>query len=167
MPTAPGRFEYYSNLHNTFNETYASVNLYVMGLYALPRKFIMETGPVLDRFLKEYTVPGAPKNSELSKKAVLEFIGRVDVFTVETIQLFEEHKNHVHNCREYMHKVAQIQGGLAGTTIAERVISYVELTPELLKLHNGILSIQEKAKLMVIRLEKLELGWRRIRTAVE
>lgn len=113
----------------------------------------METGPVLDKFIREHAVPGAPKASHRHSVAVFEFIAHLDDFTTETVKVFKEHMMHVEACKGYLKKVAEMEE--SRTTNDD----YIRLTPVVLKLHHGLAEIKENADAMISRLEKLQLRW--------
>lgn len=157
------QFDHYSKLHNEFAEYYTVINKYIIELYALPRKFIVQTGPVLDRFLREHTVPGSPRDANNSSMSVLQFIGHLDDFTIDAIKLFTEHKAHVTACAEYLKKVTQLQQSYGEDETAQYMHESVGLTPELFNLHQGLIDIKAKADTMIMRLKKLEMKWDGIR----
>ncbi|MDB5284473.1 MAG: hypothetical protein JWO06_3548 [Bacteroidota bacterium] len=160
------RYEDYTALHNDFSEAYQVVNKYVLDLYIMPRKFIEETGPALDRFIREYSIPGTPRTHDLSTKSILEFISQVDAFTLDTVNLFNEHKGHVDGCALYMKKVKELERKHDAASMAECADEFLELAPDLLDLHSKLNRIKVQADVMVNRLAKLELRWVRIKTRV-
>ena len=166
MRISTSQYEYYTALHNDFSEAYKTVNQYVISLYSLPKKFIEETGPMLDRFVREYSVPGSPRNHDLSTRAILDFVGQVDAFTLNTVELFDLHKKHVDNCVSYMKQVHQLETLHHTSSLSECANDYIGLTPQLQVLQNGLTEIKLKADNMVRRLEKLEVRWEKIKPRV-
>ena len=165
--TSISKYEDYSTLHNDFSEDYQEINKYVLGLYAYPKKIIDETAPALDRFIREYSVPGTPRSHDLSTKAIFEFISQVDVFTAETVELFNEHKLHVNCCAAYMKKVVEIEQKQDTNLDAECADDYIKLVPYVLNLRNQLTRLKRKADNMIARLTKLELRWVRIKARVD
>jgi hypothetical protein len=159
-------FDRYNNLHTEFGEAYQLVNQHVLDAYGRPRNFIRETAPVIDRFIRENSVPGAPRQRDLSAQSVFEFIHQTDDFTFKTIELFDEHKAHVEDCVNYLKKVAALKKKHSLSTVDEKADDYIRLTPELHQLQNGLSVIKLKADQMLARLEKLELRWMRIKAVV-
>jgi len=148
-------YQYYNALHEVFSADYREINQYLLDLYVRPKQFIDETGAPIDRFLREYTLPGVPRMAEVPTQAVLEFISQIDEFTSETTGLFNEHKAHTDMCAEYMQKASLLKG----KKDAEDKEALLELTPELVKVHEGLKKIKEKADYMAERLENLQNRW--------
>ena len=57
--TLEGQYEYYRCVQHDFTEAYKMVDSYVRDLYVLPKKFVESTGPVLDKYIKEYSFEGS------------------------------------------------------------------------------------------------------------
>jgi hypothetical protein len=167
MNISTSRFQYFNQLHSYFSQAYPAVNHYIIDLYALPRNFIMETGPVLDNFIRDYSVPHTPGVGDLSGRAVLEFISEVDKFTRETMVLFEEHKTHVDQCDTYMKKVTQLEQRQQEVGVTKCMPEYIELTPDLIKLNNSLTEIKVKADEMMKRLAGLELRWTGLKPVIQ
>ena len=158
-------YKYYSALHDVFSADYHVINQYVLDIYMRPKQFIDETGPSLDRFLREYTIPGAPRPAEVPTHTVLEFISQIDEFTAQTTGLFDEHKVHVDMCADYMKKVTLLRE--RSEVMEEEVLpEFTDLTPELLKVHQGLKTIKDKADSMAERLEHLQQRWAGIKGAI-
>ena len=154
--------KYYKALHDVFTVDYHQINEYILDLYNRPMQFIEETGPPLDRFLREYTLPGAPRPADMPTGAILEFIGQIDEFTGQTVSLFDEHKAHVDECAKYMQKVSVLKNNTKSISQEE-----VEgLTPQLISVHEGLKRIKEKADYMTGKLEKLESRWAFMKGAI-
>ena len=153
--------KYFNALHGVFAVDYHDVNQYLLELYVRPKQFIDETGPVLDRFLREYTIPGLPRETAVPTRAVLEFIGQMDEFSSQTTGLFDEHKAYVEECSKYMEKAGSLDSNKD-----EVIIDYLSLTPELIKVHQGLIKIKEKADYMTERLEHLQNRWSGIKDAI-
>jgi hypothetical protein len=166
--TLEGQYEYYRCVQHDFNETYRSVNKYVTELYMLPKKFVDDTGPALDRFIKDYYFPenSVSDNTNNSFTTVVDFINQLDEFTQGTIELFAAHKLHTDRSRAYMQRVSQLNEKNHGKIVSEYAVDYIELTPELTTLHNDLRKLKVTADDMVNRLEKLELRWENIRERI-
>jgi len=149
---------YYNALHDVFTVDYHEINQYVLELYSRPKQFINETGPTLDRFLREYTLPGAPRPADLPTGVILDFIGQIDEFTTETTVLFEEHKTHVGQCARYMEKVTTMKNE-TNYNMEKITPEMTDITSELVYVHEGLKRIKEKADCMAEKLEKLENRW--------
>ena len=78
-------------MQHDFNEAYKLVNNYVSDLYVLPKNFVDTTGPVLDKYIKEYSFDDNGQQPT-SFENVLEFIEQLDDFTAKTVDLYEQHK---------------------------------------------------------------------------
>ena len=157
--------KYYNALHDVFTVDYHEINQYILDLYNRPKLFIDETGPPLDRFLREYTLPGAPRPADMPTGVILYFIGQIDEFTAQTAGLFDEHKAHVDECAKYMQKVSRLKK----TTKSNFVDTQPELsglTTELINVHEGLKRIKEKADQMAERLQKLEGRWADMKGAI-
>ena len=165
MPS--NEYEYYNELHDCFNEAFHSINQYVIDLYILPKRFIEETGPALDKFIRNQALPGVPSNPELSSRSVMDFIGQVDDFTVNTIRLFDEHRAQVDDCAAYLEKVSRLEQKCRSGKVSDCTLEYVQLTPELVRLNEGLSRIKEKAEDMVNNLERLEAKWGRIKPRID
>jgi hypothetical protein len=164
--TLEGQYEYYRCVQHDFNEAYKMINRYVADLYVLPKKFVENTGPSLDKFIKEYSFPENGNRTNGSFDTVLEFINQLDEFTEKTMDLFEEHKQHSDRSKAYQKKVTELNQKNSGRIISEYAVDFIELTPELTTLHKDLKRIKEKADAMVERLEKLELRWENVRVKV-
>ena len=158
--------QYYSALHTIFTVDYQEINQYVLDLYSRPKQFIDETGPSVERFLREYTLPGAPRSAELPTGVILDFIGQIDEFTSQTTVFFNEHKVHVDECDKYMQKVSAMQSNTNDKASDEIVPGLTDITSELIYVHEGLKHIKEKADSMAERLEKLESRWATMKTAI-
>ena len=75
------QYEYYRCVEHDFNEAYKLVNSYVSDLYVLPKKFVEDTGPALDRYIKEYSFADEGKRNTTPFETVLDFINQLDDFT--------------------------------------------------------------------------------------
>ena len=139
------------------------INEYVAELYRLPKKLVEDAGSALDTFCCEDSMPLTNIKIEKSCKVVIDFMDQLDEFTVQTIQLFNEHKKHVNATRTYIRKVYAMQTKFGRNNTSTEMQVYNELTLELDKLLNGLREIKEKADDMVSRLEKLELRWENIK----
>lgn len=157
---------YYNALHDVFSVDYHDINQYVLELYSRPKQFIAETGPPLERFLREYTLPGAPGKREIPACSVLDFIGQIDEFTSETVGLFDEHKAYVDQCDRYLQKVTLLRAGQSEGVSDRAEPEFAELTPELLSVHQGLKKIKEKADSMAEKLERLQTRWTTIKSAI-
>lgn len=166
MKLSKQSWHYYNALHDIFSVDYHEINQYILDLYNRPKQFIEETGPPLDRFLREYTLPGAPRSAGVSTGAILEFIGQIDEFSCQTAGLFNEHKAHVDQCTKYMQKASQLKT-IEKHGPANRVVSELtDLTPELISVHEGLKQIKQKADSMAEKLEKLEARWGDVKNAI-
>ncbi len=157
--------QYYSALHTIFTVDYHQINQYVLDLYSRPKQFISETGPSLDRFLREYTLPGAPRSAELPTGVILDFIGQIDEFTTETTALFDEHKVHTDECAKYMQKVS-VLNSVQSNNAEEITPELADITADLIYVHEGLKRIKERADSMAERLEKLESRWATMKSAI-
>jgi hypothetical protein len=165
MMSLEGKYEYYRCMQHDFNEAYKLISKYVQDLYILPKNFVDTTGPVLDRYIKEYNFNVAgPQTTSLD--TVVEFIDQLDEFTEKTLTLFKQHKVHADKSKAYLTKVAQLNDKCMGKIVSEYAVEYVELTPELMKLNDELRTIKARADEMVERLEKLELRWESLRAKV-
>jgi hypothetical protein len=166
MKLSRNNLQYYNALHTIFTVDYQQINQYVLDLYSRPKQFIDETGPSVERFLREYTLPGAPRGPELPTGVILDFIGQIDEFTSETSVLFNEHKAHVDQCDKYMQKVSAMQNITNNNSTEEMVPELMDITSELIYVHEGLKRIKEKASSMAERLGKLENRWATMKTAI-
>jgi phage gp36-like protein len=166
--TLEGQYEYYRCVQHDFNEAYRAINKYVTELYMLPKKFVDNTGPALDRYIKNYYFPenSVSDNSNNSFSTVVDFINQLDDFTQGTIELFTEHKMHSDRSKAYMQRVSQLKEKNYGKIVSEYAVDYIELTPELTSLHKDLGKLKARADEMVNRLEKLELRWESIRVRI-
>ena len=159
-------YHHYSLMHDIFSADYHEVNQYVLELYVRPKQFIEETSAPLDRFLREYTLPGVPRQAEVPTQTVLDFINQIDEFTTQTVSLFNEHKTHVAMCTQYMHKVSLLKE-IEHDKVEEEVrLNYLELAPELMQVREGLTKIKEKADWMAERLNNLQNRWAGMKGAI-
>jgi hypothetical protein len=166
MPYSQRDYRHYSLMHDIFSADYHEVNQYVLALYTRPKQFIEETQDPLDRFLREYTLPGTPRQAEVPTHAVLEFISQIDEFTAQTTGLFDEHKAHVDLCSKYMLKVQVLKEIEQGKLDEEVQLNFIELAPELFEVHQGLKNIKEKADSMAAKLENLQNRWAGIKGSI-
>lgn len=157
-----GQYEYYRCIHHDFNSAYKMINDYVTDLYVLPKKLIDSNGPVLNKFITDYSFTKAKGSTATSYEFILEFIHQLDEFAEETQNLFKEHKIHSDKSKVYLRKVAELNERCTGRMVSEYAVEYVNLTPELTALHEGLKRIKAKADDMVDKLEKLELRWKNL-----
>jgi len=157
--TLEGQYEYYCCAQHDFTEACKMVDSYVRDLYVLPKQFIETTGPALDKYIKEYTFRDEKGRSTTPYEAVLDFIDQLDDFTENTVNLYEEHKQHAERSKRYLSKVEWMVRKSSGKIISEYAIDFVSLTPELKELNKGLKQIKNQADEMVEMLEKLELRW--------
>ena len=166
MKATKHTLHYYNALHDIFSADYHDINQYLLQLYHRPKQFIAETGAPLDRFLREYTLPGAPRSTEVPTSAILEFIGQIDEFANSTVGLFDEHKAHVDQCAQYLLKVSQLKSVEMHGPTSQVAADLTDLTPELITVHEGVRKIKQKADSMKERLDKLENRWTTVKRAI-
>ena len=166
MPYSQRDYRQYSQMHDVFSADYYEINQYVLEIYNRPKQFIEETSAPLDRFLREYTLPGVPRKAEVPTHAVLDFISAVDDFTNQTVGLFNEHKAHVDMCSNYMQKVSLLKEIEQGKHDEEVKLNYLELAPELVQVHEGLKKIKVKADSMAERLDTLQNRWAGMKGAI-
>jgi hypothetical protein len=164
--TLERKFEHYRCAQRDFNEAYKLVDHYVKDLYLLPKRLVENTAPALDKYIKEYSFPDGRAKNTTSFDVVLDFIDQLDDFTENTVHLFEEHKRHAKRSNTYLKKVEMLKRKNAGKETRECATKFVELTPELTELHNGLKNIKAQADEMVDKLEGLELRWNILRVNV-
>jgi hypothetical protein len=153
------QYEYYRCIQRDFNEAYKLLNSYVSDLYVLPKKFVENTGPALDRYIKDYSFDNDGKKNATSYDVVLDFIEQLDDFTENTMKLFNQHKLHNDRSKAYLRKVDELNQKAIGKIVSEYAVDFIELTPELTQLQNGLKQIKVQADEMVDKLERLELRW--------
>lgn len=163
MQATNTQLEQYNLSHHNFIEAYKMINEYVAELYQLPKKLVEDAGNVLDTFCCEDSKPSASIKVERSCRVVIDFMDQLDDFTVNTIQLFNEHKKHVDETRKYIRKVSALQTKYKESNSINVIEECNHLTEELNNLLKGLRLIKEKADEMVSRLEKLELRWESIK----
>ena len=156
-----GQYEYFRCINHDFNNAYKMVNDYVAELYVLPKRLIDNTAPVLNKFISDYTFSTDGNNIQF--EIVLEFIHQLDEFTAETQTLYKEHKGHTDKSKTFLKKLSELNQKCSGRIVSEYAMEYIDLTPELTELHEGLKRIKCKADKMVEKLEKLELRWKTIR----
>ena len=166
MMTLEGQYEYYRCIQHDFNEAYKLVNRYVADLYVLPKKLVENTGPALDRYIRDYSFPEKEGKSTTPYVVVLDFIEQLDEFTEGTVGLFKEHKTHSDRSKDFLKKVEELNQKCMGRMVSEYAVDYIELTPELKELQSGLKKIKERADTLVERLENLELRWENVRLKV-
>lgn len=149
-----------------FYEAYQLVNEYIVELYRLPRKFVEEAEPAMERYMKEYGIPGSPRRNVLSYPEVAAFIDQLDDLTIEVLLLFKQHKSHFGKSAVYMKKVTMKEPVTENSTVAARV-SKRELINELDMLNVGLMDIKVKADEMISKMEKLELKWFRLKKMLQ
>jgi uncharacterized protein YlzI (FlbEa/FlbD family) len=164
--TLEGQYEYYRCMQHDFNEAYKLVNRYVADIYMLPKKFVEDTGPTLDNYIKGYSFPAEGDRGNSSFQNVVDFIEQLDEFSENTLKLYNEHKMHADRSKSYLRRIEELNQKNSGKIVSEFAIDYIELTPELTQLHKGLKQIKEKADEMVDKLERLELRWERLRVKV-
>lgn len=164
--TLEGQYEYYRCVQHDFTEASKMVNSYVRDLYVLPKKFVENTGPALDKYIKDYSFAEGSRKSTTSYDAVLDFIDQLDDFTENTQTLYNEHKIHAYKSKVYLQKVESINERTTGKIVSEYAIDFIELTPELKELHASLKKIKSQADQMVDKLEQLELRWDSLRAQV-
>jgi hypothetical protein len=164
--TLERQFEHYRSAQRDFNEAYKLVDHYVKDLYLLPKRLVENTAPALDKYIKEYSFPDGRSKNTTSFEVVLDFIDQLDDFTENTFHLFEEHKQHARKSKIYLQKVEKLNRKSNGKVVTEFAPDFVELTPELTELHNGLKHIKVQADEMVDKLERLELRWNILRVNV-
>src|SRR5690606_33375898 len=71
----------------TLQDTYEQVNHHFEELYPLPKKFIEQTAPMVDKCLKRYSKPSAADDLFVFQ-ALLGFMSQFDDFALLTIQVF-------------------------------------------------------------------------------
>lgn len=159
--TAP--YEQYNASHHNFIMAYKIINEYVAELYKLPKRLVEDAGQALDNFCCEDQKPAANYKIKKSCRVIIDFMDQLDVFTVHTIGLFNEHKKHVDQTRVYIRKISALKMKYNGSHTEKEMEEYARLAPELNKLLEGLRNIKQKADDMITRLEKLELRWENIK----
>ena len=160
------QYEYYRCVQRDFNEAYKLLNSYVSDLYVLPNKLVQNTGPALDKYIKDYSFNDEGKRNTTPFDVVVDFINQLDDFTENTMRLFNEHKLHSDRSKAYLKKVEELSEKTRGKIVSEYAVDFIELTPELTDLQKGLKQIKIKADEMVDSLERLELRWDNLRVKV-
>ena len=160
------QYEYYRCVQHDFNEAYKLLNSYVSDLYILPKRLIEDTGPALDRYIKDYSFTNEGKKNTTPFEVVIDFIEQLDDFTENTQKLYNEHKMHSNKSKAYLKKVEALNEKAMGKIVSEYAIDFIELTPELTELQKGLKRIKLQADEIVDRLETLELRWEGLRVKV-
>ncbi len=163
MQATNTQLEQYNLSHHNFVEAYKMINEYVAELYQLPKKLVEDAGSALDTFCSEDSKSATNIKVEKSCRVVIDFMDQLDEFTLQTIQLFNEHKQHVDATRIYIRNVYAIQAKSGLDNTSKEMQTYNELALELNKLLEGLREIKVKADEMIGRLEKLELRWENIK----
>lgn len=153
----------YETSHHNFVRAYKMINEYVTGIYLLPQKLADDAGKTLDNYYIPANTPGSEEKINTSCRLVIDFMNQLDDFTVQTMQLFKEHKKHVNATREYMRRVSTAQLNHPGSPFEAGNDTTALLTPELNNLMDGLKEIKDKADKMITRLEKLEMRWENIK----
>lgn len=164
--TLEGQFEYYCCVQHDFSEACRMVDSYVRDLYVLPKKFVENTAPAINRYIKEYSFPEGEARNTTPFYAVLDFIEQLDDFTENTQNLYNEHKMHTERSKTYLRKVKRLSQKAAGKPVSTYAADFIELTPELSDLNKGLKRIKQQADEMVDMLEQLELRWDSLRVKV-
>lgn len=165
MPTLNAAYEQYHLNHSNFVEAYKMVNEYVTELYRLPKQFLEETEGAINAVSAKHFTPKSPSSTDKSLRVVVEFMDQLEEFTMSTISLFNEHMKHIEATEVYMKKVIVMdsQASKAPAALAE----YVNLTPEVNKLMDGLKEIKVKADDTLNWLERLELNWEEIQVKIK
>ena len=157
------QFENYNLSHHNFIEAYKMINEYVAELYQLPKRLVEDAGEALDNFFYADSKPQTSFKMKKSCMVVIDFMDQLDEFTLNTIELFNQHKKHVDATRSYIRKVSALQTKYKALSVPMIKEEYIELIKDLDHLLKDLRLIKEKADNMISRLEKLELHWEDIK----
>lgn len=163
MQAVRTNFEQYNLSHHNFIEAYKMINQYVAELYQLPKKLVEDAGQALDTFCCEESGTNTNFKVENTCEVIIDFMDQVDEFTVHTIRLFNEHKKHVDETKNYIRKVSALKAKYRNGNSPKELKEYNQLAPELNNLLEELKKIKGKADDMVVRLEKLEFRWENIK----
>ena len=158
--------EHFKKMTMDFYEAYQMVNEYIADLYNLPKKFVEEAEPAMERYMREYGEPGAPRKNVVSYPDVVDFMEQLDDLTLETLYLFKQHKMHFDKSTVYMKKVTIGEMGVQKTAAATATAQKKQLISELSVLNAGLMDIKTKADEMVEKMERLEMKWFRLKKKI-
>ena len=160
-------YEQYHLTHSNFIEAYRMVNDYVTELYKLPKRFLEETEGTMNYLSSRQFAPKAPSANDQSMRVVVSFMDQLDEFTVNTIDLFNQHMKHIDATEVYLKKAMVLDNASPAVLSAPDAAVYTALIPEVERLLSGLKLIKERADDTLDWLEELEIDWENIQDDIK
>lgn len=152
--------------HN-LDEVYQTVTRHMQEVYPLPKKFIEQTAPVVDKYLKDFSNPGAGNNNYFVFQAIMAFMQQFDDFALMTNQIFTDFRVNSDNYKNYLERLRQLTEQNVTDMSNEPANNLDQLAPELMELSNRLKEVKDRSDEMVRKLEKMEDRWNKIRTRMK
>ncbi|HLP21882.1 MAG TPA: hypothetical protein VK174_16325 [Chitinophagales bacterium] len=159
--------EQYHFTHSNFVEAYKMVNEYVTELYRLPKRFLEETEGTMNALTNKHFAPKAPSANDTNMRVVVEFMDQLDEFTMNTIDLFNDHMKHIDATEAYMKKAVALESPTVGIIENPDAQVYSQLIPEVEQLLGGLKEIKQRADDTLGWLEELEVNWETIQGEIK
>ena len=160
-------FESLQMVRGNLDEVCENVSRHFEQIYPLPTRFIEQTAPAVDKYLREFSNPGAHNGNYFVFQAIMGFMQPFDDFALMTNKLFSDYKNNLDEYKSYTQKLAGLPNVNHTAMTDESAQRYEALTPELLELSNRMKAVKERSDEMVKRLEKIETRWNKIKTRLK
>lgn len=167
MTNLNSAYEQYHLSHSNFIEAYRMVNDYVTELYKLPKRFLEETEGTMNYLSSRQFAPKAPSATDQSMRVVVSFMDQLDEFTVNTIDLFNQHMKHIDATEAYMKKAVELNNASPAVLNTADPAVYNALIPEVERLMGGLKAIKERADDTLNWLEELEIDWESIQDDIK
>lgn len=154
-------------VQHDLQEVYQDVTTRLEEIYPLPKKFIEQTAPAVDKYLKEFSKPSTGNDNYFVFQAIMGFMQQFDDFALMTNKIFTDYKVSADNYKEHEQRIIQLLQENTEDMVNESAKSYQELTPELIELSNRLKSVKERSEEMVKRLERIETRWNKIKSRIK
>jgi hypothetical protein len=149
------------------DEVCENVSRHFEEIYPLPKKFIEQTAPAVDKYLREFSNPSTHNGNYFVFQAIMGFMQQFDDFALMTNKLFTDYKTNLDEYKAYNLRLSGLNKKNEDAMSNESAQKFEELTPELMELSNRMKAVKERSEEMVKRLEKIETRWNKIKTRLK
>jgi hypothetical protein len=164
--TIEEEYNCYRSLHHDFSVSYASLHKHMLDFYPLPKKFIEETGPRIENYVRNYSIKEVNAKKNLSVEMIFYFSGSFSQFAAETVKLFDDYRLLYDESGMYMKRLFKLKESNPGQNPAGSAEEYIEMIPGLNALVGGLKSVEEKVCETEKKLAQLEAEWQSIQQTI-
>lgn len=157
-------YEQYIMLHRDFSKTYSQVYKHVMDFYPEPQKFVQETVPEIDTYVKGIAGSAHHPESQGSFQALTYFARNVKELAANANEVFEEYKALHNESGHYIKDIFRLKEKVPD--IETNPNEFTKLIPVLKKLISGFKRIERRTDETAKTLQQLQRDWKKLKTNI-